>query len=564
MSNETYTSIRQLLAITLCCLLFTFLQCVSLQANGGTGSETVIGKLIQEDGTPAGETIVTLYPSNFNPVLDSGHSTYHKDTTDGEGKYEITFKSSGIKKFTLQAVSLPQKTRAIIENVDISSPGEQISIATASLHKTGRIKVITSDSSVNRIGYVFIPGTTYHNYVENGYAIIDSVPADIIPQVYFSDETRMGELQSLAEAVDIKPEMTNIITFSGSAHAKKIFLNTTPDGADITGNLLGFPLLIRLSSNNFSFKEARVDGSDLRFTKSDNIPLAFEIERWDSVAQLAEIWVKIDTIYGNNSSQSVVMYWGEPATTISINHSKVFDTANGFRGVWHLSEEKSGVGTKGLYKDAAGLNNGDDYISATDRSGIIGYGHAFDGVDDYIQVNSPVTNFNKGNLTIALWAKIQDSGGTILSKLDTVKGWNIGESSLYLGNGTDTFDLPGSNGSFLSFVSFNDDYAISAQSVLPNDWHYLVYTWEWVGDSTGTPQYYIDGTKVPLSRDSLIIRHDENANVTLRIGQPNNNESFAYFKGLMDELEISSTARSAEWIKLCYMNQREEKYFIKY
>ena len=129
--------------------------------------------------------------------------------------------------------------------------------------------------------------------------------------------------------------------------------------------------------------------------------------------------MKVDTVYGNDSGHFVAMYWGEAAAAMSLNHAQVFDTANGFRGVWHMAEEAAGVGTKGLYKDATGRNNGDDFISATDRSGIIGYGHAFDGSDDYILVNSPVTSFLKGDLTISVWVNVHDSGGTILSKLDT-------------------------------------------------------------------------------------------------------------------------------------------------
>jgi hypothetical protein len=67
-----------------------------------------------------------------------------------------------------------------------------------------------------------------------------------------------------------------------------------------------------------------------------------------------------------------------------------------------------------------------------------------------------------------------------------------------------------------------------------------------------------------LSMDSLFLRVDENINATLRIGQPNNNESYAYFKGLMDELQISAISRSADWIKLSYMNQRTENLLIRY
>ena len=141
--------------------------------------------------------------------------------------------------------------------------------------------------------------------------------------------------------------------------------------------------------------------------------------------------------------------------------------------------------------------------------------------------------------------------------------WKMGESSFYFGDGTDTHVSPGVNGASPSFVEYTNDYAIAGQSVASDDWQYLVYTWKWNGDSTGTSRYFIDGAEIPLSEDSVTVRIDENSNAMVRIGQPNNNESYSYFKGLMDELEISAVARSADWIKLCYMNQRTGSVLVK-
>ena len=169
-----------------------------------------------------------------------------------------------------------------------------------------------------------------------------------------------------------------------------------------------------------------------------------------------------------------------------------------------------------------------------------------------------------GDVTIALWINIRDSGGTILSKIDTAASWNKGDASFYFGDGTNTTHTAGLNGMRPSFVGFSDNYAIAGQSIVNDTWSHLVYTWKWNGDSTGTSRYYIDGKEVSLSRDSLSIRIDENNKATIKIGQPNNNESYSYFNGSMDELEISSNVRSSDWIKLSYMNQRKENVFVRY
>jgi hypothetical protein len=41
-------------------------------------------------------------------------------------------------------------------------------------------------------------------------------------------------------------------------------------------------------------------------------------------------------------------------------------------------------------------------------------------------------------------------------------------------------------------------------------------------------------------------------------------EGFSWFDGLIDEVRISSRSRGADWIKLCYMNQKETDALLKW
>lgn len=555
-----YASFKWTSVIISTVFLISLSRCTSMHTTqGGTGSETVIGRIITNDGNPVPATEITLFPEDFDPVSDTTISNFLKDTTDSDGRYSIQLKKLTFKRINLQAVHLQARTRTLIADIDLSTSGDSTFVTDASLHPSTTLKVVLTDSIPDANGYVFIPGSMYHSDLKQGFAIIDSVPAAVIPKIVYKEHLSDSFPLFIAEDILIKPDIVNVVTFRGVIHAATLYINTTASGADVKDNVYNYPLLVELSKENFDFTEARIDGSDLRFTGSGNRSLPFEIEQWNAETQKAVLWVKVDTIYGNDSSHYVEMHWGEPSTTIPLNSSKVFDTSSGFRGVWHLSEEAAGTGTTGLYKDATGRNNGDDFTSSTDRNGIIGYGHTFDGIDDYIPLNNSITNFFKGDGTISLWVNIRDSGGTILSKLDTTPKWNIGESCFYFGDGTDTNTSPGVNGTRPSFVGFHDDYAIAGESVTPGQWHHLVYTWKWNGDSTGTPLYYIDGVKVFLSRDSLKVRLNETPGATARIGQPNNNESYHYFNGSMDELEISSVVRNENWIKLCYQNQYTNK-----
>jgi hypothetical protein len=95
------------------------------------------------------------------------------------------------------------------------------------------------------------------------------------------------------------------------AQQEDVFLNTTAAGADVSDNITGFPVLIKLNAGNFNFSQAKSNGEDIRFAKIDGIHLAYQIESWDAVNSNASIWVLVDTVYGNNSTQKIKMYWGK-------------------------------------------------------------------------------------------------------------------------------------------------------------------------------------------------------------------------------------------------------------
>ena len=85
------------------------------------------------------------------------------------------------------------------------------------------------------------------------------------------------------------------------------------------------------------------------------------------------------------------------------------------------------------------------------------------------------------------------------------------------------------------------------------------------GVRDGTSQYlYVNGERA----DTLIdfpFNAERDGSFDLMIGRfaqimasPNNDEGYCYFKGSIDEVRICSRARSAAWVRLCYMNQRAE------
>ena len=555
MSKKILKLIKLTISLTAgCCLLFILSCGFQQHATGtsGTGSETVIGKVVHEDGTPAYKTVITLYPHDFNPVTDTDLFT-GTDTTDSEGNYTITLPSSDIEMYTLQAINTSQGTGTVISGIILSTQSDSTFVDLALLYKTGSIKAIISDSSFTENGYIFIPGTNYLSYVENGFAIIDSVPAGIIKQVFYQ-RVESSAPQSLSENIGVEPEITTIIESSGLTFARKILLNTTSAGADVAGNVTNFPVLIRLRASNFDFSQAEGDGSDVHFSKADGTPFPCEIERWDTVNQEAEIWVKVDTVYGNNSTQFILLYWGNPNISFSSNSSDVFDTAAGYQGVWHLNDNGETI-LDATTNHFDGVRQGDQ----TRIDGNIGFGQFFDGSGDYTDLGD-VCNPDTSSLTVCAWIKKSDVNKiqTIVSKSkgslpNPLYGWlfQLGEDGvLSIFMATDSCAW-GDTGSFVLSSNIK---------ILDSEWHHVATVIN--RSDRNECRVFIDGSDVsalPTGGDIKFLGKIVNS-FPLRFGSNANTES--HWDGLMDECSIIFRTCSQDFIKLSYKNQKNDDNLI--
>ncbi|HEX2956321.1 MAG TPA: hypothetical protein VHO70_05800, partial [Chitinispirillaceae bacterium] len=92
--------------------------------------------------------------------------------------------------------------------------------------------------------------------------------------------------------------------------------------------------------------------------------------------------VNVDTIYGNNSTQSITMSWGNAENNGLSGSSVVFDTAAGFQGVWHLGETDGGLFNDATINKYHGTS-ADSSLPSTGE-GVIGKCAIFDGKTDFI------------------------------------------------------------------------------------------------------------------------------------------------------------------------------------
>ena len=280
---------RIALTAAACAALF-MLRCADLSGGGSeAGNARIVGRVLDTLGFPARNVMVTVLPSDFDPVKSAPLVGIESDTTGTDGMFGITVRKGC--SYTIQAVLITARTRALIAGVAVGDTG--IATPQCTLNAPGAVRVKLPDGADKTLGYVYVPGTTVLASLSNAdsFVVLDSVPAGIIPAVSYSSKS-ISASPVIRCDVPVIPGDTTIVYNPSWKYARQLHLNTTTNGANVTGDVINFPVLLRLNKSYFAFSQAQPDGADIRFTKPDNTFLPYEIERWDPVTGLAEVWVK--------------------------------------------------------------------------------------------------------------------------------------------------------------------------------------------------------------------------------------------------------------------------------
>jgi hypothetical protein len=514
-----------------------------------TGNPVIIGRIVDTLGNAASGVQIFALPDGYDPVADRAIPDSMMDTTNEFGRFVIRVPAKGI--YNIQAFHLAQRTRLLIK--DINASHDSTTLPADTLRKPGTIKVVLPNGIDTTNGYLYLPGTTNYSLLSNtnGTAMQDSIPAGVRLSIYYAVRGSSAQPRLVRDSVIVPSGGMMTVEYVDWKYSKKIVLNTTASGADVAGMVTDFPVLARLTSGNFNFAQAKSGGEDVRFTKSDGTPLLYEIERWDASAQQAEIWVKVDTIFGNNSTQYITMFWGNTNATSLSNSVAVFDTGKGFQGVWHLNEA-SGL----VAKDATG-NHYDGTPSDTAPSavtGTIGIAKGFNGISSSVQMKGTADsklNFPKnGYYSVSVWVNA-----------DTL---NSNRSQLIVGKGHYQYFLKlYSDWEFTEYVS-DSTWQITNTPPVARQWKYLVGTRE-----GNTENLYLDGTLVNTNTFSGTISNFGDTGSDVSIGRylqyvTEFNQGFAFFNGAIDEVRISNVSRSADWIRLCFMNQTANNALVEF
>lgn len=296
-----------------------------------------------------------------------------------------------------------------------------------------------------------------------------------------------------------------------------------------------FPVLVRLTETEggFSYADASVDGSDVRFTLADGTILPSEISLWNQNGE-SLAWVSVPELAVGTQ---ILLYWGGthefPA---SQTDGSVWTAANYF-AVWHMDEPD----TSTTAKDSAG-----GAMEGTHVNTMPGQSDA--KVGRSVRISNAGWNVaeNKGIRTAAysnvgsefvftLWAKYpnQDVGNDRLgghkTTWDGSSGWEI-SGKRYDGNNLD-------------FRGASETSASAAVSMKNMGWSHMAFVFE--GNNKGT--FYLNNSW--KSSNGLTAATDND--VVLVLGNAASLTDVS-FKGWMDEVRLHKGGMSRNWLSTEY------------
>ena len=533
---------RYLISPLLIFLLFAMLSlhCAGSDVSGGGTIETtngIVGVIRNSDNSPSASAVVKLFLNDFDPLSNEPSDETFTDTTDDDGIYRFNNLQSG--NYTV--IARNQKTKSGYLTKDIAVNQDSVtSVPAGILQPPGSISFDFSLSNIPDDSYVYIPGTDIGSLINtDGSVVLADVPAgDFSTIILSSDENDRQNI--LRNEITVSPEETTNIEQPLWKYSTRIFLNTTTSGADITDDIYNFPVLIRIDENNFDFSQASPDGSDLMFSGgTDTTRLSYEIEYWNTEERRAAIWVLIDTVRGENDTQSIRMYWGNSSAKNASSGSSVFDTTLGFQGIWHLGEDTGNPSPDATQNGFHGMSTGASHPQTTE--GIIGNCRIFDGIDDYITMpntaNSRLDFPANGNYTISAWVKTDAFENQ--SQLIVAKGYE----QYFL-----RFTYFPVNAPLWEFTEFSENETWQACTTTATDGEWILLT----GVKQGDKQLlYCNGIPVDSTPNSYSIGKSRDTSYDLSFGKfleivnlPNDTEGYCFFKGSIDEVRIHDTTRS--------------------
>ncbi len=302
-------------------------------------------------------------------------------------------------------------------------------------------------------------------------------------------------------------------------HGKKLMFDTTQSGNKLDAPVSQLPLLVRLHSGNFTFSEAKPDGSDLRFFAGDGkTALKYSIEKFDATNEIALAWVQVPKINPDVKTESIWVRWGNEGAATTQDSKTTFDPS-------HLLVLN--FDAPDAFKDSSANALVPKESSAKPlENGPVGGAATFDGRSRIVLQGPALQLKATDGFTLSAWVNpaALEKGGL-----------------LSVANGALSVDLDASGA---VVVSAGKASLKSSVVLKPGVWQHVG-----VSAAAGKAQIFVDGVK---AADGALGWSDVAGEVAVGDG----------FRGGMDAVTLSNTARSADYVKALAFSQMADSAMV--
>ncbi|MDY6935062.1 MAG: DUF2341 domain-containing protein [Spirochaetota bacterium] len=333
--------------------------------------------------------------------------------------------------------------------------------------------------------------------------------------------------------------------FDVSWQFRKEITVTEQSGVDLSD----YQVKIELTSSNFDFTKADINGDDIRFTYYNDITnteteISYWIEEWDSVTPLATLWTKVIDIPANDSA-TIYMYYGNPGVSSPSSWDNTFVSDGSY-----AQELSSDVNTMALWHFNEGLGNETHDVAGSDDVATLKDGYSwvagrFGSAIDFDATSNGWAQATQGgdtgdmditgDMTVEAWVKISTKPGgeyhIILDKLHTVT--NSGFQFII----NSSRQLVTTIGDGSNMISQASDSSINEEI-----WTHIAFTHD--GSSV---VFYING-KIDSVKSLSAIQATNDDPVLMSTDEVFTHDNDAWMNGILDEVRVSDDDLSHEEI----------------
>ncbi|HNY31001.1 MAG TPA: DUF2341 domain-containing protein [Fibrobacteria bacterium] len=485
------------------CSLFLW-GCDGDRVAGGTSSEVpnaLHGSVVDSRGAPAARCLVTRTPAGV--TADSAFSA-ESTWTDDQGRWNLPLRAG---RWTV----LFRKANEMALAEDPSASDAPLRLATGGW-LAGRLAQGFSG------GRVYVRGTDLQASTDStGAFLLGPLPAGDLPLLVKADSS--GVVRSLRTVARVQPaEVRSTGTWFSTdffeedyslwPQARLAVVDLSTQGAAVQGDQVAFPVPVRLDS---VLDPATTSPGEIRFDDERGTHLPFFVQTWDAATREALVWVRLDTANGNSAKHFLRLHWGRKVAAPT-RMPEVFGTPNGF-----LSAD---VGSSGGDPGPLPLH----WESTLPAEGPVGsarlLGDASRWMTDSVELGGTAS------WTVSLWVKLAEepSGEVVLAGFDTgadSSRWGLSvkdDRTVRVWSGADpSKDL------------------VHATTLPVGEWVHLAATFDGASRRIGL----VVGTEV-LARRTVAFPLASRQRIVGAVG----------FRGAIDQLRISDTAREGSWSQM--------------